>query len=279
MSTLLIIFLIFAALFILYLREKEGSNDDNNNIGHNIDIVKETTDEPIKRQSIKDDVKQLKSTLRKLYKKAEDMEMYDEDDGIDLVLADIKHYEQIINPYDVRQLVEKVTNVRSYRSLEKKYEHTEYGRTIPDGEIERRENVLSEAYTLAGEKTYKYILLVDIDLNTPLNLLKKAGKSYYPHEAMKIKETCSICTLGSVPFSEMDGIDDEISDYMYDMEDAGIKELISIKTIIEDDNIDDLKKKIKINDIISKNEDLQDLYFYDADRENYYELYFNKKGV
>lgn len=283
METLLGLFLLGAFGFYLYLRSKEEKEDKSSlsEPFRKLNTSKINTNKQIdssKVNSTSDNVKYLKTELRKLRKEAERMERHDQD-GLDDVKSEIKHIEKIIHPYEVDQLLKKVTDLKSYRALEKKYENTDYGETISYEEIERREAVLEEAFTIAGEKTYKYILWADVSIDTPLAVLEKAGKAYFPDEASKIKESCDQCILSEVPFSEAGDINSEIEDYKIDLKDAGIKELIKLRAVFENDSFDEIAKDKKINEIVSKSNILKELYFDDYGNDDYYDQYLFKRKV
>jgi len=283
METLIGLFFLGSVGFYLYLRFKEKEEEEPSalerfNKRSVSKINKSKHFDPPKENSTSDNVKYLKSTLKKLRKEAEKIERYDED-GLDKVNSEIKHIEKIIHPYEVDQLLKKVTDLRSYRALERKYENTDYGETISYGEIERRETVLEEAFYTAGEKPYKYLLCADIYVDTPLSILEKIGKVYSHDEAMEIKISCSDCRLDVITFGEINDLDMYIDECKEEIEESGIKDLIKLRIIVENDELDSLEKEQKVNSLVLKSDVLKELYFDDYSNDDYYHQYLFKLKV
>ncbi len=241
-------------------------------------ITKSNINTPTKARSIHDDVKDLKSTLRKLRKKAENMERYDED-GVDDVYKEIEHYEKIINPYEIKKLVEKVTDLKSYRALEKRQESLDYNGSSGHEEMERQALVIEEALYAVGSKSYKYVVCINVYVDTPLDILKKNGKAFPYNEAMAIKSSCDRCEVSEVTFDEIDELDFYIDECKENADDNGIKDLIKLRTVFENDLFDEIEKEKKINSIVSKSYILKELYFDGYGDDDYYDQYLFKINV
>lgn len=155
-----------------------------------------------------------------------------------------------------KEIADEVTTIAQFRSLEKKVERADEKRQESQAydarslkAEERNEEkyyVLQEALDIASNKVLRWQFIPDVDLETPLEIVKNAYKVFPASEYEEKKSA-----LGNN------------SDYWYglqgdeepDEKDEELKFILKFRTIVDNSELSKEEKMKKINSLASRNKD------------------------
>ncbi len=216
------------------------------------------------------DIAKFKRRLTSLRKKAEQMEI-DDVDGAEEVYDEIKMIEDAIHPHEVKKLVDKVTGLKSYRALYKKYEEGNYGKDLSYEEEGRIESIYEDAVEKVNQMIYGYFLCADVGLDTPLTILDNIGKVFQNKDEIdKIAETYDYSNITEITYEYMEDLDYEIEECIDNAKENGLDELKTLRSIFENTVIDQEMRIAAIDKYISKSKTLKYVYFNDTGNDAYY---------
>jgi len=148
---------------------------------------------------------------------------------------------------EAQEIADKVTTIQQFRALDRRMERA--AENLSD-----RYEVLQEAVYIASEKTYQWQFMPSVDLDTPKHILERAYKVFSIEE---YKDLSGQLSDKPYDWNEIDGYG-EVEDL-----EPEIKPLIKFRTIVESREFSREEKIKKINQLVSRNEVLADIYFDD----------------
>lgn len=170
--------------------------------------------------------------------------------------------EDLVSSKSAKDIASEITTIAHFRALEKKIERAEEKRTEYFGDNARGEKAseraeiaaqtLQDAWDIANDKTFRCQFLPDLDLETPLDTVKRAYKVF---PVAKYEEKVREFGNNDSDWQEL-GADDE-------PEDKGdeVKFILKFRTIVENKELSSDEISKKINALVSRNTEQASEYF------------------
>ena len=170
--------------------------------------------------------------------------------------------ESLSGSKSAKDIASEITTIAHFRALEKKIERAEEKRTEDFADNARGERAseradiiaqtLQDAWDIANNKTFRCQFLPDLDLETPLETVKRAYKVF---PVAEYEEKFREFGNNKNDWQEL-GADDEPED-----KDEEVKFIIKFRTIVENEELSSDEISKKINALVSRNTEQACEYF------------------